>query len=137
MAHGGPMDHARCLFEGTAVPIKVVAYLQQGVLSGAIDSPEHLRDLLESSDRLKVTESTWAPFDGSMPSRAGEATIVIDDLAVAAGDEDLPGPVHAAFHPLRLEAGRRQGLVAGRLQRGHREPPAGLGEPLFRGPGRL
>jgi hypothetical protein len=99
------MDHARGLFEGAAVPIKVVAYLQEGVLSGAIDSPEHLRDLLESSERLQVTDSTWMPFDGSMPSSPGEATMVIDDLAVATGDEDLPGPVHAAFHPIRLEAG--------------------------------
>jgi hypothetical protein len=87
------------------MPIKVVAYLQEGVLSGAIDSPEHLRDLLESSDRLQVTESTWAPFDGTLPSTSGAATIVIDDLAVAAGDEELPGPVHAAFHAIRLEAG--------------------------------
>lgn len=87
------------------MPIKVVAYLQAGVLSGAIDSPEHLRDLLESSDRLQVTDSTWAPFDGAMPSSSGETTLVIEDVAVAAGDEDLPGPVHAAFHPLRLEAG--------------------------------
>ncbi len=87
------------------MPIKVVAYLQEGVLSGAIDSPEHLRDLLEASDRIQVTESTWAPFDGTLPSTPGEATIVIDDLAVAAGDEELPGPVHAAFHAIRLEAG--------------------------------
>ena len=85
--------------------IKVVAYLQEGVLGGVIDSPEHLRDLLESSERLQVTESTWTPLDGGLPTSPGEATIVMDDLAVAAGDEELPGPVHAAFHPIRLEAG--------------------------------
>lgn len=87
------------------MPIKVVAYLPEGVLSGAIDSPEHLRDLLESSERLQVTDSKWAPFDGTLPSAAGERTIVVEDVAVAAGDEELPGPVHAAFHPIRLEAG--------------------------------
>jgi hypothetical protein len=90
---------------GQPVPIKVVAYLQQGVMSGVIDSPEHLRDLLESSDRLTLTESKWAPFDGGLPTTSSAATIVIEDVAVAAGDEDLPGPVHAAFHPIRLEAG--------------------------------
>jgi len=93
------------LFQGTAVSIKVVAYLQEGVLGGVIDSPEHLRDLLESSERLQVTESTWTPLDGGLPTSPGEATIVMDDLAVAAGDEELPGPVHAAFHAIRLEAG--------------------------------
>lgn len=85
--------------------IKVVAYLQEGVLGGVIDSPEHLRDLLESSERLQVTESTWTPLDGGLPTTPGVATIVIDDLALAAGDEELAGPVHAAFHPIRLEAG--------------------------------
>jgi hypothetical protein len=99
------MADARGLFEGTAVPIKVVAYLQEGVLGGVIDSPEHLRDLLGSSERIQVAESTWTPLDGGLPTTPGEATIVIDDLVVAAGDEALPGPVHAAFHPIRLEAG--------------------------------
>jgi hypothetical protein len=99
------MADARGLFEGTGVPIKVVAYLQEGVLGGVIDSPEHLRDLLETSERLQVTESTWTPLDGGLPTTKGEATIIIDDLALAAGDEELPGPVHAAFHPIRLEAG--------------------------------
>jgi hypothetical protein len=96
---------AQGLFEATAVPIKIVAYLQEGVLNGAIDSPEHLRDLLESSERLQVTDSTWTPLDGGLPAATGESTIVIDDLAVAAGDEAIPGPVHAAFHAIRIEAG--------------------------------
>lgn len=99
------MADPRGLFQGTAVAIKVVAYMQEGVLGGVIDSPKHLRDLLESSERLQVTESTWTPLDGGLPTSPGEATIVMDDLAVAAGDEKLPGPVHAAFHPIRLEAG--------------------------------
>jgi hypothetical protein len=99
------MADARGLFEGTAMSIKIVAYLQEGVLGGVIDSPEHLRDLLESSERLQVTESTWTPLGGGLPTTPGETTIVIDDLALAAGDEELAGPVHAAFHPIRLEAG--------------------------------
>jgi len=99
------MADAQGLFEGTGVSIKVVAYLQEGVLGGVIDSSEHLRDLLESSERLRVTESTWTPLDGGLPTTPGEATIVIDDLALAAGDEELAGPVHAAFHAIRLEAG--------------------------------
>lgn len=85
--------------------IKVVAYLQDGVLGGVIESPEHLRDLLESSERLQVAESTWTPLDGGLPTSRGEATIIVEDLAVAAGNEEIPGPVHAAFHPIRLEAG--------------------------------
>ncbi|MDP9482061.1 MAG: hypothetical protein M3P84_02435, partial [Chloroflexota bacterium] len=85
--------------------IKVVAYLQDGVLGGVIESPEHLRDLLESSERLQVAESTWTPLDGGLPTSRGEATIIVEDLAVAAGNEEIPGPVHAAFHTIRLEAG--------------------------------
>ncbi|HEV8489295.1 MAG TPA: hypothetical protein VGQ58_05865 [Candidatus Limnocylindrales bacterium] len=99
------MADARVLFEATAVSIQVVAYLQEGVLSGVVDSPEHLRDLLESSDRLQVTDATWTPLDGGAPSKPGESAIVIDDLALAAGDEEIPGPVHAALHTIRLEAG--------------------------------
>lgn len=85
--------------------IKIVAYLQEGVLGGVIETPEHLRDLLESSERLQVTESTWTPLGGGLPTTPGESTIVIDDLVLAAGDEEIAGPVHAAFHPIRLEAG--------------------------------
>lgn len=85
--------------------IKIVAYLTEGVLGGVIEAPEHLRDLLETSERLQVTESTWTPLGGGLPTTPGESTIVIDDLALAAGDEEIAGPVHAAFHPIRLEAG--------------------------------
>jgi hypothetical protein len=99
------MADARGLFEATSMSIKIVAYLQEGVLGGVLETPEHLRDLLESSERLQVTASTWTPLDGGLPTTPGEATIVIDDLALAAGDEEIAGPVHAAFHPIRLEAG--------------------------------
>ena len=85
--------------------IKIVAYLQDGVLGGVIETPEHLRDLLEASERLQVTESRWTPLGGGLPTTPGESTIVIDDLALAAGDEEIAGPVHAAFHPIRLESG--------------------------------
>jgi hypothetical protein len=107
IAAGMPTLDAGCSWpvRGDDVAIKVVAYLQEGVLSGAVESPEHLRDLLETSDRLAVTGSTWTPFDGNQPSSPGEMAVAIDDLVVASGEEEMPGPVHAVFHPIELEAG--------------------------------
>ena len=74
-----------------------------GIVTGVIPRPGHLRDVLEASTELTVEEAASAPLDGS-PATSGAAQILMDDLVVAVGDEQ-PIPVHAAWHPIRLEAG--------------------------------
>jgi len=45
------------------------------------------------------------PLDGDPGRPGGEVLAQLDDLVLAAGEEPIPGPVHAAWHPIRLEAG--------------------------------
>jgi hypothetical protein len=86
------------------MPIRLEAYTLGGIVTGVITRPEHLREILESSTEIAVEEASSAPLDGQATS-AAEQQIVIDDLVVAVGDEGHGGPVHAAWHPIRLEAG--------------------------------
>jgi hypothetical protein len=86
------------------MPLRVEAYTLGGIVTGVIARPEHLRDILEGSTELAIEEASSAPLDGS-PATAGDQQILIDDLVVAVSDQEHPGPVHAAWHPIRLEAG--------------------------------
>jgi hypothetical protein len=86
------------------MPIRVEAYTLGGIVTGVITRPGHLRDILEASTELTVGEASSAPLEGSLAT-AAEHQIPIDDLVVAVGDQEHPGPVHAAWHPIRLEAG--------------------------------
>jgi hypothetical protein len=86
------------------MPIRVQAYTLGGIVTGVIARPEHLRDILEASTELAVEEASLAPLDGS-PAATGEQQIAMDDLVVAVSDQEHPAPVHAAWHPIRLEAG--------------------------------
>jgi hypothetical protein len=86
------------------MPNRVQAYTLGGIVTGVITRPEHLREVLESSDELAVEEASSASLDGSAPVE-GDQQIAMDDLVVAVGEEEHPAPVHAAWHPIRLEAG--------------------------------
>jgi hypothetical protein len=86
------------------MPIRVQAYTLGGIVTGVISRPEHLRDILEASTELTVEDASSAPLDGS-PTAASETQIAMDDLVVAVSDQEHPAPVHAAWHPIRLEAG--------------------------------
>ena len=86
------------------MPIRVEAYTLGGIVTGVIARPEHLREILEASTELTVEDASSAPLDGS-PTATAEAQIAIDDLVVAVSDQEHPAPVHAAWHPIRLEAG--------------------------------
>ena len=86
------------------MPFKVEAYTVGGIVTGVVARPEHLREVLEGSVEVHVEEASEAPLDGS-PVRTDGQDIVVDDLVVAVADEEQPGPVHAAWHPIRLEAG--------------------------------
>ncbi|HKG57161.1 MAG TPA: hypothetical protein VKA85_07930 [Candidatus Limnocylindrales bacterium] len=87
------------------MPLRVEAYTTGGILTGVVSRPGHLREVLEGAPELLVEDASWAPIDGSPPSSGGSREIAIDDLVVAVGDDEQPGPVHAAWHALRLEAG--------------------------------
>ena len=89
----------------TTMPIRVEAYTTGGILIGVVARPGHLREILEGWPELLVEESTWAPLDGSPVQESPSQQIAIDDLVLASGDEEMPGPVHAAWHAIRLEAG--------------------------------
>jgi hypothetical protein len=86
------------------LPIRVEAYTFGGIVTGVIPRPEHLRDVLEASTELTIEGASSAPLDGS-PATEGDVQIAIDDLVVAVSDQEHPAPVHAAWHPIRLEAG--------------------------------
>jgi hypothetical protein len=86
------------------MPIRVEAYTMGGIVTGVITRPGHLREILEASSQLDVTEASSAPLDGS-PADTSEQRIPVDDLVAAVADEGHPAPVHAAWHPIRLESG--------------------------------
>jgi hypothetical protein len=86
------------------MPIRVEAYTLGGIVTGVITRPGHLRDILEASTELTVEEASSAPLEGALTA-AAEQQIPMDDLVAAVGDQEHPAPVHAAWHPIRLEAG--------------------------------
>jgi hypothetical protein len=86
------------------MPIRLEAYTLGGIVTGVVTRPGHLRDILEASTELAVADASSAPLDGSA-TVAGAQEIAMDDLVVAVGEDEHPGPVHAAWHPIRLEAG--------------------------------
>lgn len=86
------------------MPIRVEAYTAGGIVTGVVTRPGHLRDVLESSPEIVLEEVSQASLDGP-PVRSPEHQIATDDVLIAVSDEDQPGPVHAAWHPVRIEAG--------------------------------
>jgi len=86
------------------MPIRVEAYTLGGIVTGVIARPGHLRDILEAATDLEIEDASSAPLDGSTPA-SGAQQIAVDDLVVAVSDQEHPAPVHAAWHPIRLEAG--------------------------------
>jgi hypothetical protein len=86
------------------MPIHVEAYTMGGIVTGVVSRPEHLRDVLEGSTELVLEEASTALLDGS-PIQPGDQPIPMDDAVIVVGDEEATGPVHAVWHPIRLEAG--------------------------------
>ena len=86
------------------MPIRVEAYTLGGIVTGVITRPDHLRDVLENSTEIELDDASEAPLDGSAV-RSGQLQFAIDDVVIAVGDEELQGPVHAAWHAITVEAG--------------------------------
>jgi hypothetical protein len=85
--------------------IRVDAYTVEGRASGVLQRPGHLREILETTGRLELTDVRWIPIDAPTDSPAADLTIAIDDLLVATSDDDTALPVHATWHAIRLEVG--------------------------------
>lgn len=84
-----------------AVPIE--AYTGVGVLTGLVDAPGRLRDILESLDELWITACRSIDLDGSSSERS-ERHLSTDDLFLVVTDA-AEVPVHAVWHDVRLEVG--------------------------------
>ncbi|MGP1674183.1 MAG: hypothetical protein ACTS8Z_03080 [Candidatus Limnocylindrales bacterium] len=86
------------------MPIQVDAYVIEGMASGVLARPGHLRDVLEETRELPLVQVRWQPLVGD-DSPSGDVTIPIDDILIAVADDDPTIPVHAAWHAIRLELG--------------------------------
>jgi hypothetical protein len=82
------------------VPIPVEAYTNEGAVRGIVAASGHIRDVVETETRLTIERATWS--DGRA---AGSTNIEIDDLLIVPLVDDPSLPVHATWHPLRLEVG--------------------------------
>jgi hypothetical protein len=87
------------------MPLRVEAWFEGGVLRGAIGHAGHLRDVLETSNEMLVQAAAWTPTGQAAGQPAGDVRVSIDDVILAVSDEVATGPVHAAWHPIRLAAG--------------------------------
>jgi hypothetical protein len=86
------------------MPIRVDAYMAEGVASGWLAHEGPVREQLEHDGVLAMTGVQWQPLDG--PARpAGDLSIPIDDVFVAVAEDDPTTPVHASWHGIRVELG--------------------------------
>ncbi|HSL76795.1 MAG TPA: hypothetical protein VK867_07615 [Candidatus Limnocylindrales bacterium] len=86
------------------MPIKVDAYMAEGIARGVLARAGSLREVLEHEAALRLERVQWQPLDGKPGASPGVA-IPIDDVLIATGDEQPTVPVHASWHGIRLEVG--------------------------------
>ena len=86
------------------MPIRVDAYMSEGVASGVLAHGGHLRDVLEQDRILPLHGVQWQPLEG-LPRPAADVSIPSDDVLIAVADDDPTIPVHAQWHGIRLELG--------------------------------
>lgn len=84
-----------------AIPIE--AYTAEGVLAGVIDAAGRLRDVLETSDTVRLAPVRGVALDGRTLESPGE-DVAVDALLLVVPD-DVDVPVHAAWHDIRLTIG--------------------------------
>ncbi|HEY4634741.1 MAG TPA: hypothetical protein VIH00_12570 [Candidatus Limnocylindrales bacterium] len=87
------------------MPIRVDAYTASGIATGVLSRAEHLRDALEGGASLILDRVDWQTLGERGVRQLGEVSIPVDDVLIAVGDDELTGPVHAAWHSIRLEVG--------------------------------
>lgn len=86
------------------MPIKVDAYMAEGIARGVLARAGSLREVLEHEGALRLDRVQWQPLDGKPMPSTGVA-IPVDDVLIATGDEEPSSPVHASWHGIRLEVG--------------------------------
>ena len=82
------------------MPIAVEAYTNEGAVRGVVAASGNIRDVVETETRLTIERASW-----SNGRDGGPATIEVDDLLIIPLRDDPNLPVHATWHPLRLEVG--------------------------------
>lgn len=87
------------------MPIRVDAYTVGGMASGLVARPGHVREILETTGQLDLTDVRWRALESAADAPAGDLTIAIDDVLIAVADDDSAVPVHASWHAIRLEVG--------------------------------
>lgn len=87
------------------MPIRVEAYTTEGIATGVVARPGHLRDTLEAATELVIEQSRWLPLDGSGETAAPELKLLIDDILLVVADEPDGIPVHHQWHSIELDAG--------------------------------
>jgi hypothetical protein len=86
------------------MPIRVDAYMSEGVASGVLARDGHLREVLEQDGALPLAGVQWQPFDAAARP-AADVSIPSDDVLIAVCDDELTIPVHAQWHGIRLDVG--------------------------------
>ena len=84
--------------------LRVELYTADRVAMGVLADVHRFKDHLETSDTLVVHAATVLSLEGGSQLER-EVRLLSDDVIVAIAAEASHGPVHAAWHPIHLEAG--------------------------------
>jgi len=85
--------------------MRVEAYTLEGIVTGAIEWPGHLRDALDAAPDVQMANATFVPIDGRPAEPGANRVVAVDDIVIAVPDEAIPNSFHVAWHEIRLEAG--------------------------------
>jgi hypothetical protein len=84
-----------------AIPIE--AYTSDGVLTGLVETPGRIRDVIETLDAVRIAPVRALGLDGQRSDSPGEAFSSDTLLLVVPDEADIP--VHAVWHHVDLEIG--------------------------------
>jgi hypothetical protein len=84
--------------------LRVELYTADGIASGVVAGASRFREHIESTESVIVHDVRWATLQGGSQN-SERLAIQPDDIIVAVAGEEMHGPVHATWHPIRLEAG--------------------------------
>ncbi len=87
-----------------AVMHQFEAYVETGVVTGALATSEGAIGALREGVPITLDEAVWYPMDGGPPEQVAHVEIPQDDALVLAVDA-TDVPVHATWHPILLDIG--------------------------------
>lgn len=87
------------------MPVRVDVFTNEGMGRGVLRGASSPRDLLEAGFPIEIDQLSWQAFTAAPPIPSGSIAIVPDDVILLVADDDPFLPVHAAWHPVSLEAG--------------------------------